>query len=158
MERQNNQQNKKFFRRKLSNIWIRFFCEGLPEDWVNTACHKGYFSTGGMIPNIPGVEFIKGWFEDTIPPFLERAKPLALLHIDCDLYSSTKTIFKYMHPYILPGTVIVFDEWIYNFDEKFNDCEQKAFYEYVDEHNVKFEFIPFYDQENPLERKIVRIL
>lgn len=129
--------------------------EGLPEDWENTSCHKGFFTTHGIIPNVDGVKFYKGWFEDTIPKYLKEADTIALLHVDCDLYSSTKTIFKYLHPYIKSGTIIVFDEWIYNYNLDCNDHEQKAFYEYVDEHNIKFKFSDF---QNHPERKIVEIL
>jgi predicted O-methyltransferase YrrM len=132
--------------------------EGLPEDWENTTCMKGHFSTGGKIPDIEGVKFFKGWFEDTIPQYLEEADTIGLLHVDCDLYSSTKTIFDNLHPYIKKGTIIVFDEWCYHADPKYDDHEQKAFYEYVDDHDVKFMFINFYDEQNPTERKIIKIV
>jgi predicted O-methyltransferase YrrM len=132
--------------------------EGLPEDWENTSCTKGFFSTNGVVPEIPGVKFFKGWFEDTIPDYLKECDDIALLHVDCDLYSSTKTIFKYLHPFIKKGTIIVFDEWVYNGDIECNDHEQKAFYEYVNEYNIEYEFVDYVDQENPTERKIVRIL
>ena len=89
---------------------------------------------------------------------MKEADTIALLHVDCDLYSSTKTIFDNLHPYIKKGTIIVFDEWCYNANPKYDDHEQKAFYEYVDNHNVKFGFIDFYDQQNSTERKIVKIL
>lgn len=132
--------------------------EGLPEDWKNTQCQKGFFSTNGVIPEIEGIKFFKGWFEDTILQYLKEADTIGLLHVDCDLYSSTKTIFNNLHPYIKKGTIIVFDEWCYNADPKCNDHEQKAFYEYVKEYDVNFEFIDFNDQENSIERKIVKIL
>lgn len=131
---------------------------GLPEDWVGTHQVKGDFSTNGVVPEIENVKFFKGWFEDTIPEYLKEASTIGLLHVDCDLYSSTKTIFKYLHTYIKSGTIIVFDEWCYNFNESFNDHEQKAFYEYVEEHDVKYEFIPFSDPEKGCERRIVKIL
>ncbi len=128
---------------------------GLPEDWEGTDLRKGHFSTEGVTPNIDGVEVFAGWFEDTIPKYLEVADTIGLLHIDCDLYSSTKTVFKYLHEYIKKGTIIVFDEWIYNYNESCSDHEQKAFYEYVDDHNVKFKFVDF---QNHPERKIIKIL
>ena len=131
--------------------------EGLPEDWENTVCMKGHFNTNGKIPDIQGVKFFKGWFEDTIPDYLKECDDIALLHVDCDLYSSTKTIFKYLHPFIKKDTIIVFDEWRFN-EGKNNDHEQKAFYEYVIEHNVMFTFIDFYDQQNPSDRRIIKIL
>lgn len=112
---------------------------GLPEDWSGTTHRKGDMSRNGHVPNIPMVRFYKGWFEDTIPQYLsEHSEPIALLHIDCDLYSSTKTVLYNLNSFIQPGTIIVFDEWFYNHDPKFNDHEQKAFYEWVTDHDIKF--------------------
>ena len=129
--------------------------EGLPEDWKNTICTKGFFSTDGKIPDIPNVKFFKGWFDNTIHEYLKEADNIGLLHVDCDLYSSTKTIFDNLHNFIKRGTVIVFDEWVYNHNPDCNDHEQKAFYEYVKQYNIKFEFI---DIKDNIERKIVKIL
>jgi O-methyltransferase len=44
--------------------------------------------------------FIKGWFEETMPYFKE---PIALIYIDVDLASSTRTCLKYLYPLISPG-------------------------------------------------------
>ena len=88
--------------------------------------------------------------------YLKEADTIALLHVDCDLYSSTKTIFNNLHPYIKKGTLIAFDEWCYNFSESFNDHEQKAFYEYVEQYNVQFEFIDY--PVNDVETKLLKIL
>jgi hypothetical protein len=60
-----------------------------------------------------------------LPPHL----PIALLHIDCDLYSSTKTIFELLSDRIVPGTVIVFDELV-NYPA-FKKHEVLAFYEFL---------------------------
>ena len=68
----------------------------------------------------------------------------------------TKTIFNNLHPYIKKGTLIAFDEWCYNFSESFNDHEQKAFYEYVEQYNVQFEFIDY--PVNDVETKLLKIL
>jgi predicted O-methyltransferase YrrM len=133
--------------------------EGLPEDWKNTPCHKGFFSTNGLIPDIPNVSFYAGWFEDTLPKFVEDipCEPAALIHFDADLYSSTKTCFKYVSKFIHKDTILVFDEWIYNGDSNCNDHEQKAFYEWVTENKINFEFINYTDPVS-IERKIVKIL
>jgi hypothetical protein len=86
---------------RFSNPDARFFgfdsFQGLPEDWVlpwNTT-PRGAFSTGGDLPDIadPRVSFVKGWFQNTLPPFL-AAHPLGgggpvLVHYDADLYSAT---------------------------------------------------------------------
>ena len=37
--------------------------------------------------------------------------PIRLLHIDCDLYSSTKDVFDQVYDRLVKGTVIIFDEY-----------------------------------------------
>ena len=137
--------------------------EGLPEDWLDSsgnivAVHsrKGAFSVNGIVPNIPGIKFFKGWFDVTIHEYLLQAKPIALLHIDCDLYSSCKTVLYNLNDYIVPGTILVFDEWVYNFDIKFNDHEQKCFYEWAADHKREFELVDF--DGDSIERQIVRVI
>lgn len=118
---------------------------GLPEDWIGADIYKGGFNVDGVVPNFEGVTFIKGWFKDTIPEFINEYghKQCALIHFDCDLYSSSKTIFEYMTPSIGPDTILVFDEWFFNAGENRNDNsgEQKAFYEWVLENRIDYTFI-----------------
>jgi hypothetical protein len=130
--------------------------EGLPEDWSGTWAKKGDMSCKGIIPNIDNVTFYKGWFIDTIPMYKQIAEPFALLHVDCDLYSSTNDILYGLKEFIVTGTVIVFDEWYYNHKNvtKNRLHEQKAFFEWVEKFNINFEEHP--EIEN--ERKIIKIL
>jgi len=136
--------------------------EGLPEDWENTVCKKGVFSTNGAIPSIPGVKFFKGLFDDTIKEYLKEADNISLLHVDCDLYSSTKTVLWNLNDYIKKDTIIVFDEWFYcsDYGYKFNsDHEQKCFYEWCREFNRDYDFFDDNTRdENAHERKLVRII
>ena len=113
---------------------------GLPEDWEGTPCKKGEFNNNGVIPNISNVTFYKGLFNETIPIHLETAKPIKLLHIDCDLYSSTHDVLYSLNHLIKKGTVICFDEWYYNgLDIPENrQHEQKCFYEWVKDNNREY--------------------
>ena len=154
--------------------------EGLPEDWAMSTGEiyhdKGVFSTNGQIPlqvkNLEDkVKIFQGLFEDTLPEYLKIAQDIALLHIDSDLYSSAKTVLYTLHDYIKPGTIIVFDEWIYDQEKvknlatfeipaKYREHEQKAFYEWVKDFNVKFKF---HDSEygyfgKEIEKQIIEIL
>lgn len=90
--------------------------EGLPEAWQYgpKTIEKGHFA--GDMPGVEeNVELFKGWFNETIPAFKKEIVslwewPISFLHIDSDLYSSAKTIFDELNNYIVPGTIIAFDE------------------------------------------------
>lgn len=114
--------------------------EGLPETW-RPGFEKGTFSSGGRPPAVnQNVILKKGWFSDTLVPFLkEQDKKVSFVHIDCDLYSSTKLILDLLVPYFEPECVIVFDELV-NYPG-FEEGELKALQEFVDQNNVAVEFI-----------------
>lgn len=134
---------------------------GLPEDWGNTVCKKGFFTTNGEVPHIPGIKFFKGLFSDTIPLYKKEVSDIALLHVDCDLYSSTKDVLYGLNDFIKPGTIIAFDEWVYCSADgyQFNaDHEQKCFKEWVLYFKREYEFVDFNDgTPQAHEKKIVKI-
>ena len=115
--------------------------EGIPEDWHDEA--KGSYTTNGLLPEVPdNVLLYKGWFEYTLPKFVKEHKDrVRFMNIDCDLYSSTKTILDCLAPQILPGTVIVFDEYIGNLN--WRDDEFKAFQEAVGSYGWNYEYLAF---------------
>jgi len=88
--------------------------EGLPEDWDMGDKHvkAEAFDRKGELPDVPdNVSLYKGWFDDTLPKFLdENAGNISYLHVDCDIYSSTNTILDNCNSRIVPGTIIRFDE------------------------------------------------
>jgi hypothetical protein len=139
---------------------------GLPEDWTFDTgeqevllINKGGFDQGGKIPDIPDVKFYAGWFEDTIPQYLPIAEPMALIHVDCDLYSSTKLVFDTLYPYIVSGTILVFDEWtVPALGKTYEAQESQAFFEYVEQRNIKFEMVEFESADPHPHRKIIKIL
>lgn len=59
------------------------------------------------------VKFIKGWFENTIPPFAHEfsVRNRLLLHIDADLYGSAMLALVHLGPFMSKGTLIIFDEF-----------------------------------------------
>lgn len=113
---------------------------GLPEDWENHQ-KKGTYSTDGNLPSVrPNVELVVGLFEDTLDKFLENHKdPVAYLHLDADLYSSTKFVLDKLCDRIVKGTVVSFDE-VYNYPE-YLDHEIKAWVEFCNENKISFEWI-----------------
>ena len=68
--------------------------EGLPEFWRD-AYDKGTFQIAGLPAVNSNVTLHKGWFSDTLPLFLDKhCESVSFLHVDCDLYSSTQTVFS----------------------------------------------------------------
>jgi hypothetical protein len=97
---------------------------GLPEAWANYpvghfACEPPAVATN--------VNLVVGLFAETLPPFL-AAHPgsAALIHLDCDLYASVKTVLELLRDRIVTGTVIVLDEYFI-----VTDHEQRAFLEWL---------------------------
>lgn len=113
---------------------------GLPEDWGNHQ-PKGMYSTGGKLPNVnDNVELVVGLFQDTLEKFLEdHSEPIAYLHLDADLYSSTKYVLDKVGDRIVSGTVVSFDE-IYNYPE-YRDHEIKAWLEFCETSKISYEWI-----------------
>lgn len=87
--------------------------EGLPEAWGQH--QAGAYSVGSRLPEVrANVELRAGWFDATLPAFAaERpaGETVALVNVDCDIYSSTKTALDALAPRITDGTILVFDEY-----------------------------------------------
>jgi Macrocin-O-methyltransferase (TylF) len=108
--------------------------EGLPESWT-VGARTGSFSIGGRLPAVrSNVVLVKGFFEQTLEQFVPACgkKVVAFMHIDCDLYSATKTVLDRLAPLLVEGTVIVFDEY-FNYPG-WQQGEFKAFAEFIASH------------------------
>lgn len=119
---------------------------GLPEDWGNHQ-PKGTYSRNGNLPVVNNnVELVVGLFQDTLDDFLkEHEEPVAYLHLDADLYSSTKFVLDKLKKRIVSGTVISFDE-IRNYPE-YRDHEIKAWLEFSSKTKISYEWITRTDYE-----------
>jgi len=116
--------------------------EGLPEKWRD-GYDKGAFSSNGNLPEVNNnVVLIKGWFNETLQDFITtQNKKVSFIHMDADLYSSTKYIFDVLKDYIDTDCVIVFDELVNYPGFNGETGELKAFYEFITENKVDYEWI-----------------
>lgn len=112
---------------------------GLPEYW--RGMEAGHFSTEGQVPQIddPRVEFVKGWFQDTLPLYLDRLEAEAegralVVHFDADLYSSTL--------YLLCTLTQRFKSFYCVFDE-FSGHEMRALYNFMQAFGAECEFYSY---------------
>ena len=66
--------------------------------------------------NAVEIELISGWFNESVPAFIESLRPrpppsIALLHMDCNLYSSAMEALTPLACLFTQGSVIVFDQF-----------------------------------------------
>jgi len=104
------------------------------EAWEKRWTRQGAFDLGGQPPewfvDMQNVDFVVGWFNESLPAFLEREHgDVSFLHIDSDLYSSALTVLQMLGPRLRSGAVIVFDELV-NYPG-FRDGEVRALYEWL---------------------------
>ena len=141
--------------------------KGLPENWIlpngKLKGRAGIFNTYSTRNKIffnENVTIKDGWFNETVEPFKKslteaESSKINLIHIDCDIYSSTAfaleniaDIIKQNKPYLL------FDEFVHarripikqrierNIKTSiYSGSESVAFREFVDKHNVDFKII-----------------
>ncbi len=121
--------------------------EGLPEAWSGFNLGGKTFDVGGRLPRVPAnVSLYRGYFDASLPQWLaDHPGPVAFIHLDCDLYSSTKTVFDLIAPRLVPGAVILFDEY-FNYPN-WEKHQFKAFREFVAEHSVKYSYLGFARQQ-----------
>ncbi len=115
--------------------------QGLPETW-RAGYDRGKFSLGsnGLPACEPNVSLVVGLFDDTLPKFLaEHPGDVTFLHVDCDLYSSTRTVLTLLGQRLPRGAVIVFDEY-FNYPG-WQSHEHLAFNEYLIQARRQCEYI-----------------
>lgn len=116
---------------------------GLPEAW-----RHGYKEGTFSVDHLPSVrnntKLVAGLFSESIPQILDEIKrrPIAFIHIDCDLYSSTASVFT------LLKDIIIRDKPILVFDEYFNypyweQHEFRALKEFISDSGLKKNYIAF---------------
>lgn len=112
---------------------------GLPETW-RTGFPAGEFAQEP--PEVAGATVIAGLFDDTLPVFLAGTdEPIAFMHVDCDLYSSTKTVLDLTGDRLVPDAVVVFDEF-FNFPG-WQRHEYRAWSEFLDRTGRSFEYLAY---------------
>jgi len=139
----------RFIARRIGQRLIHGFdsFKGLPEAWSGFNLGRGAFDLEGQLPRVPSnVRLHRGSFEESLPKWLrDNPGQVAFIHLDCDLYSSTKTALSLIAPRVVNGTLILFDEY-FNY-ANWEQHQFKAFQEFVQEHRVKYAYLGFARQQ-----------
>jgi O-methyltransferase len=129
-------------RHGMSNM--RFFAfdsfAGLPNDEHkfkkgDLACPEEVFTTMTRKAGVPTSRTIvvKGFYDQTLTAETKAAHNLvraAVIHVDCDLYSSTKCVLEFIEDIVTVGSIVIFDDWSVFGAESATHGEQKAFGEW----------------------------
>lgn len=94
-------------------------------------------AVGAKIP-LERVVVHDGWYKDTVPRIAAEVR-FALLHVDCDLYSSTMEALGplFQKSAVAQGAVILFDDW--NTNRASPDfAQRKAWADLTRKHRIKF--------------------
>jgi len=125
---------------------MRFFAfdsfEGLPDN-ESVVFNKGDFKAPVTVfkkyvqkagVDVKDVEIIKGYYDKALTDELKNKydlKKAAVIHVDCDLYISTKPVLSFIGDLVDSGTILIFDDW-YSFSKEKNKNkfgEERAFNE-----------------------------
>jgi O-methyltransferase len=86
------------------------------------------------LSEFPRIQFFKGWIPDAFPS--ENPNQYRFVHVDVDLYQPTLDSFEYFWPKILPGGIMLCDDFNWSGAEK-------AVKEFSLKHGVAYEVSPF---------------
>jgi hypothetical protein len=111
--------------------------DGLPEDW-RSGFSRGLFAVD-TLPDVPGATLVPGLFQESLPGWLsDHREPIAFVHLDADLYSSTRCVLDLVEPRLRPDAVLVFDEF-FNYPG-WPEHEFRAWVEFVERTRVSFSY------------------
>ncbi len=92
---------------------------GMPEtDKAVDAHSRGDFADANMEEieavrdraGLQNIHLVKGLFEDTAQDLLKTTGPVALAHIDCDIYSAVRFSYECVRPHMVPMGYLVLDD------------------------------------------------
>lgn len=99
-----------------------------PEYYENCSASEEEARKTMSISRAKDYRIIKGWFNDTLPK-VSLSMPIAVLRLDADWYESTKCILDNLASHVVPGGLIIVDDYYY-----YDGCA-KAVNEFVSARN-----------------------
>lgn len=85
--------------------------------------------------NLTKINVIEGFYCDSLTSELQIKMPKAgVVHIDVDLYSSTIDVLHFLKPLLVPGSLLIFDDW-HCFPAGTIQGERRALSEFLEKNN-----------------------
>lgn len=148
--------------KRLRKVWAFDSFEGFPEPTVEDASFRNPKKGEWRVITPADLEDIlfrrcglpakakqflhvtKGYFENTL--HVSKVKKIALLHLDVDLYGSYKTCLNELYSKVMPGGVILFDEYKQQNTQEVFPGAAKAIDEFFAEKPEKIEYDAEHDK------------
>jgi hypothetical protein len=129
--------------------------QGLPEPW--SLKDAGYFSLENLPAVRDNITLVKGWFSETLPQFLvEHPEPVSFVHVDCDLYSSTKTVLDLLAPRLRVGSTLVLDDFL--LEPGWQHQEHKAWFDVTANNpDIAWTYLGYQDEWPSVGVQITRV-
>lgn len=129
---------------------------GLQQNWLGHSGLVNSFNLKGIKPKVnKNCVLIKGFVEDTLPEFKKKFTnyKINFLHIDLDLYDPVLFSLDCLKEMIVPGTIIVFDEYL-GFPG-WRVGEYGAFQKFVNDNNISYDYIGFSGSKTNVQSAVV---
>lgn len=124
-----------------ARVWVADSFQGLPGkahprdsgEWrqfplaVSVRQVRDYFKRYQLLDS--SVEFVEGFFDQSLPPLRRRVKRLAVMRIDGDMYKSTLDVLCNLYDRLEVGGFWVADDWNVYFS-------RNAIWDFVRAHNI----------------------
>jgi hypothetical protein len=106
-----------------SRVWALDTYDGMPETDPKIDLHRrgdfrnvdyGELVAYAEASGLDNIIFVRGRFEDTAPSVFKTARPMALAHIDCDIFSAVAYSYEAVKDHMIDGGYIAFDDAHYS--------------------------------------------
>ena len=106
------------------------------------------------MPNVPAnVQLHKGWYEKSLPEFIQThmsdQSKIALLNMDSDTFTPTKYVLLSLRSFFRVGTIIIFDDFL-SYPGWING-EYAAMVAAFDSSGVKYKYIGYSERQVAIE-------
>jgi O-methyltransferase len=139
------------------HLWAFDSFQGLPEPTGTDETHRFWFKGNLNMSldafhktcqrrGIPRSAYttVPGFYEHSLAPSAVGPRPtrLRLAYIDCDMYSSTKTVLEFLKPRLQHGMILGFDDY-YCYSSSVPSGERLAVAEAFGHHNSGWRLLPY---------------
>jgi len=93
---------------KFAPLSERLISSGITVHSLESVIHN--FTNYGLYSS--SVNFVKGWFQNSLPEMADKIDKISILRLDGDLYESTMVCLEYLYPKVSKGGAVIIDDFL----------------------------------------------